>query len=68
MISNEDQLTVEWRTDYRRAREKQENQLGGDGCLDQSGSNEGREKRLHSVYILKKVEMIGFPGRMHMGV
>ena len=45
---------MEWRTDYRRVREKQESQLGGDGCWDQSGSSEGREKRLHSGYTFTK--------------
>lgn len=66
MISNEDQL--DWRTDYGRVREKQENQLGGDGCLDQSGSNEGRLKRLHSDILKKKIDIIGFPGRLDMAV
>ena len=60
--------STDWGKDYRRVREKQENQLGGDGCLDQSGSNEGRLKRLHSGYTYKKIDIIGFPGRLEMAV
>ena len=60
--------STDWGKDYRRVREKQENQLGGDGCLDQSGSNEGRLKRLHSGYTYKKIDIIGFPGRLDMAV